>query len=215
MTRLSDFPGRPVGSEAVRWDQRSLDVDTVINTARTLRAEYIADHLRSAARAIALRSGLSAFFAAWRRRRQCRRTLKALTALDDRMLNDIGVDRAEIAATAALSCDASGDAAPSGGNSAWHGLAAWAAREVNRRRTLRELSALSDEMLADIGISRAEIPDIVDALSSGRTPDTTGATAGIAGIPAAEPVPAQLLALVEVRRSLQQAANQNLDRPAA
>ncbi len=212
MIRLSDFPGSPAGSEAVRWDQRSLDVLSVIQTARTLRAEYIADHLHSAAQAIGRWTGLSTLFAAWRRRRPHRRTLMALTALDDRVLNDIGVDRAEIAATAALSCDQT----PRSANSVWHGLSAWAEREVNRRRTLRELSTLSDEMLADIGISRAEIPAVVTALFAGQTRTATGETVDItADIPVTAPVPAQVLAFVAMRRSLQQAANQNLDRPAA
>lgn len=212
MIRLSDFPGNPAGSGAVRWDQRSVDVLSVIHTARTLRAEYIADHLHSAAKAIGRWTGLSALFAAWRHRRQRRRTLKALTALDDRVLNDIGVDRAEIAATAALSCDQT----PRSSNSVWHGLSAWAGREVNRRRTLRELSALTDEMLADIGISRAEIPAVVADLFAGQTQGAAGETVDItADIPVTAPVPAQVMAFMEVRRSLQRAANQNLNRPAA
>jgi uncharacterized protein YjiS (DUF1127 family) len=216
MIRLADFPGSPAGSEAVRWDQRSVDVLSVIHTARTLRAEYIADHLHSAAEALGRWTGLSDLFAAWRRRRQRRRTLKALTALDDRVLNDIGVDRFEIAATAALSCDASGKGTPRSGNSVWHGLGVWAEREVNRRRTLRELSALSDEMLADIGISRAEIPAVVADLFAGQTQTAAGETVDItADIPVTAPVPAQVMAFIEVRRSLQRAANQNLDRPAA
>ncbi len=212
MIRLTDFSGNPAGSEAVRWDQRSVDVLSVIQTARTLRAEYIADHLHSAAEAIGRWTGLSALFAAWRRHQQRRRTLKALTALDDRVLNDIGVDRAEIAATAALSCDKT----PRSGNSVWHGLGAWAEREVNRRRTLRELSALTDEMLADIGISRAEIPAVVADLFAGQTQTAAGETVDItADIPVTAPVPAQVMAFIEVRRSLQRAANRNLDRPAA
>ncbi|WP_193367684.1 DUF1127 domain-containing protein [Pelagibius marinus] len=212
MIRLSEFPGNPAGSGAVRWDQRSVDALSVIQTARTLRAEYIADHLHSAAESFGRWTGLSALVAAWRRRRQSRRTLKALTALDDHVLSDIGVNRAEIAATAALSCDKS----PRGENSVWHGLGAWAEREVHRRRTLRELSRLSDEMLADIGISRAEIPAVVADLFAGRTRTAAGETIDIStDIPVTAPVPAQVLAFVEVRRSLQRAANQNLDRPAA
>lgn len=212
MIRLSDFPGTPAGSEAVRWDQRSVDALSVIHTARTLRAEYIADHLHSAAEAFGRWTGLSAFFAAWHHRQQRRRTLKALTALDDRVLNDIGVDRAEIAATAALSCDKT----PRSGNSVWHGLGAWARREVNRRSTLRQLSALSDEMLADIGLSRAEIPAVAADLVAGHTRTAVGETVDIsADVPVMAPVPAQVMAFIEVRRSLQRAANQNLDRPAA
>lgn len=209
MIRLSELAGHAAGGETVWWDQRSPDVQSVIQSARTLRAAYIADFLYSGITAFGRWSGLSTLHAALRHRRQCRRTLNALAALDNRLLNDIGIDRAEIAATAALSC---GKPAESSG-SVWPGLAAWARRELRRRRTLRELSAMSDEMLADIGITRSEIPAVVAALfvehkRQGSGSESVNVTTDI-------PVTAEILAFMEVRRGSQQAANRNLDRPAA
>lgn len=216
MIRLTELAGGTAGSPAAGWDQRSVDVFSIVQTARTLRAEFIADHLHRGYSAFGRGfsafgrwSGVSGLVAALRRRAQRRRTLHALTALDTRALNDIGIDRAEIAATAALSCDA----APAGGGSAWHGLAAWAGREMRRRRTLRELSAMSDELLSDIGIARSEIPAIAAALVAEQSLEapTGNASAALHEVP----VTAQVLAFVEVRRGARPAANRNLDRPAA
>lgn len=50
---------------------------------------------------------------------------------------------------------------------AYHGvrkLARAVADRQDRKATMRELSALNDQMLADIGIDRADIPYVVDTL---------------------------------------------------
>lgn len=216
MIRLTEISGEMAGSTAVRWDQRSVDVLSVVQTARTLRADYIADHLRRGTRAFGTLvrwSGLADLLAAVKRRRERQRTLKALGQLDDRLLSDIGISRADIEATAAACCGQE----PKTGGSVWPRLAARIGRELRRRRTVLELSAMSDELLADIGISRADIPAVAAALVA-EAPQQTAAdeTAERAGeTPVAMPVPAQVLAFVQMRRSLQQAANENLDRPAA
>lgn len=209
MIRLTEISGNAVGSAAERWDQRSVDVLSIVQTARTLRAEFIADHLHSALETFGRWSGLRALVVALRRRLQHRRTLKALTQLDDRLLRDIGVSRTEIEATAAFCCSGEAEASIS----VWQRLGAWIAKERRRRETVRELSAMPDELLADIGIARAEIPAVATALVSGEPAETVG----VAAVEAARQVPvtAQVLAFVEVRRSLQQAANQNVNRPAA
>ena len=220
MIRLSEISGAPAGTPAVRWDQRSVDVLSVVQTARTLRADFIADHLRRGTQSFSRRSGLADLFATLKRRHERRRTLKALELLDDRMLGDIGISRADIQATAADCCGKQEVAS----RSVWHGLAAWARQEARRRRTVRELSAMSDEILADVGISRADIPAVAAALfmeqpqqtATGETA-TTETTTGDNGT--GVPVTAQVLAFVAMRRSQQQAANkaanQNADRPAA
>ena len=209
MIRLTEVATAPAGSNAERWGQRSLDVNSVIVSARTLRAEFIADHLNRTVKGFGRWSGLTALAAGLRRRLQERRTLKALESLDDRLLSDIGLSRAEIAATAALCCDA-----PQVNRvSVWQKLGHWLSRERARRRTVRELSAIPDSLLADVGISRADIPAIAAALVSDQ-PVATKDDAPVAAN-ATVPVSAQVLAFIEVRRSVQRANNQNVERPAA
>jgi uncharacterized protein YjiS (DUF1127 family) len=96
-----------------------------------------------------------------------------LERLDDRMLQDIGVQRFEIAAIAE-SVTARG--APSvslalGNLFAVLGrsLAAWS----ERRAALRELNALDDRMLRDIGITRADIPAVVAGMTAAGHVDGT------------------------------------------
>lgn len=217
MIRLTELHGNAAGSPAVRWDQRSVDVLSVVQTARTLRAEFIADHLHSGLEGFGRWSGLSALFATLRLRLQRRRTLMALGQLDDRLLSDIGISRAEIAATAAFCCTETAEPTPS----AWQRLAGWLSRQRSRRQTVRELSALSDEMLADIGIARGEIPAVVTAMFDAQPAQSLAAEDAEAVNQT--PVTAQVLAFIEVRRGAQGAANQaanhagnqNADRPAA
>jgi len=215
MTRLTEIHGGSAGNPAVRWDQRSLDVLSVVQTARVLRSQFIADHLHSGSTAFGRWTGLSALFASLGRRMKRRRTLKALGQLDNRMLSDIGVSRAEIAATAALCCAEKAESTPS----VWARLGAWLRRESARRRTVNELSAMSDDMLADIGIAREEIPAVAAAVAAGEPVVKHGEIAQPAvetpvELPVA-PVSAQVLAFIQLRRDAQQAANENVNRPAA
>ena len=209
MIRLTELATAPAGTTAARWDQRSFDVNSVFVSARNLRAAFIADHLQRTVKGFGRWSGLTALASGLRRRLQKRRTLKALEGLDDRLLSDIGLSRAEIAAATALCCDKPQDNAAS----VWQKLARRLSRERARRRTVRELSAIPDKLLEDVGISRADIPAIAAALVS----DAPVAAAAEAPVAAGSPVPvsAQVLAFIEVRRSVQRAANQNVERPAA
>lgn len=207
MSRLSELSGAATAAE--RWDQRSFDILTAVQTARTLRSQFIADHLGPTLTACARWSGLRGLFVALRRRLQHRRTLKALTQLDDRLLRDIGVSRADIEATATFCCQNQAEESPS----VWQRLGAWIAQERRRRETVRALSAMPEELLSDIGIARAEIPAVAAALVAGEQaePARDRPTETAQDVP----VSAQVLAFVEVRRSLQQTANQNVTRPAA
>lgn len=47
-------------------------------------------------------------------------------------------------------------------------LNAWLERRRSYRATLRELAALSDELLADVGLRRHEIPEVAARLTRGR-----------------------------------------------
>ena len=115
----------------------------------------------------------------WHKRRAA---IRELEALDDRILADIGlvrggideaVDRAAAARTAAQ-C-----AAPSVASGALATLRAWNPGRrtadvmarfrqwLKRRATIRELHALDDRVLADIGLLRPDIPATMDRLAAG------------------------------------------------
>lgn len=89
-----------------------------------------------------------------------------LDRLEDRMLDDIGIHRCEIDAiadsvtsrqTLSVSAALGNLLAVLGGS-----LAAWS----ERRAAYRELNALDDRMLRDIGITRADIPAVVAGMSA-------------------------------------------------
>lgn len=188
MTSLTELSGSDAGRKAAQPARRPLD-------------------------AFGRWSGLRAVAVALRRRLQHRRTLTALTQLDDRLLRDIGVSRADIEATVAFCCEQESEETPS----VWQRFGAWLNRERRRRQTVRELSAMPDEILADVGIERAEIAAVAAALVSERPAvqapgEAVRAARDVAG---AIPASASVLAFVELRRSVQQAANANLRRPAA
>ena len=217
MTRLTELRGVLAGSAAngatVRWDRRTFDVHSVIETARDRRAAYVAENLAGGLKFLSTWLGLTGLVTSFRRYVHRRRTLHQLSALDDRMLSDIGLNRADIQATAALS----GETPPAADSTLWYGLAAWASRELRRRRTLRELSAMPDQLLADIGIERSEIPAIAAALaerSSEATSNSHGEVA-VAAAPSKEALVAEVLAFTQVRRSVRRAVNQNHSRSSA
>lgn len=219
MTRLTELRGVLAGSApsgaTVRWDRPLLDVHSVIETARDQRAEFIAGNLAGGLKFLSAWLGLTGLATSFRRYVHRRRTLHQLSALDDRMLSDIGVNRAEIQATATLSCETPA----AQGNTLWHGLAAWAARESRRRRTLRELNAMPDELLADIGIERSEIPAIASALADKAAEaisDSNGSLpAATAEAPRGDALVAEVIAFTQVRRSVRRAVNQNESRSSA
>lgn len=118
-------------------------------------------------------SGLLARFRSWQQRRA---TIGALEALDDRLLNDIGLCRGEIRAavaggsarsmapSVATSVKAAAGTQTAGALSQsplgrliarpFSALSHW----LRRHRTISELRALDDRMLADIGLIRGQIP---------------------------------------------------------
>lgn len=106
-----------------------------------------------------------------------RSAIRELSALDDRMLADIGLVRGDIPSVVEELLPATG---PSAGSSALAALARLARtlteaavalkaavrRRLERRATIRQLEALSDRMLADIGLVRGDIPGFVDGRRS-------------------------------------------------
>jgi len=104
------------------------------------------------------------------RRRAIRRELREL---DDRSLADIGVNRWDIEK---IADKAAGKPAPSASALAreFAGLARAALVDPVRAKlregqTYRDLMALDDHALMDIGITRGQIPAIVEGLRDGRT----------------------------------------------
>ena len=87
--------------------------------------------------------------------------VRELRMLDQRMLADIGLSPSDIDRVAAESV---------GGNGQWliRSLVGYAVRLVanwaQKREAYRSLMALDARMLADIGLTRADIPQLVDAM---------------------------------------------------
>jgi uncharacterized protein YjiS (DUF1127 family) len=86
--------------------------------------------------------------------------VRELQALDERTLRDIGVSKSEIDRVAAESAGGDEWVVISLAKLIGRKLAAWS----SRRDAYRRLMSLDDRMLADIGISRAEIPEVIKAM---------------------------------------------------
>ena len=99
--------------------------------------------------------------------------VRELQALDERMLRDIGVTKADIDHVAAESVGGNEWVVVSLAKLLGRKLAAWS----SRRDAYRRLMALDDRMLADIGLNRAEIPAVVKAMNGAPT-GASGAQSG-------------------------------------
>ena len=93
-----------------------------------------------------------------------RETIAQLQGLDDRLLADIGLERGMLdqVADAVVADEAGARAKPAGPLAA---LRRW----YQRQATIRELRALDDRMLADIGIERDDIVATVERQTQSKT----------------------------------------------
>ena len=112
----------------------------------------------------------------WHKRRAA---IRELEALDDRILADIGlvrggIDEAVDRAAAARMAEQSTAPFLLSPLHAWNpgrqaaGLMTRFRQWLQRRATIRELQALDDRMLADIGLLRPDIPAAMDRLAAGK-----------------------------------------------
>ena len=85
-----------------------------------------------------------------------RRTVAIMQGLDARMLADIGVERYEIESLVY------GKTAESAKGWSFKSAVAAIVRRIQRAQAVRALAALPDHMLADIGVERAMIGEVVD-----------------------------------------------------
>ncbi len=216
MTRLNDLQKAAQGGTEVRWDPRSVDVLTAVQTARRMRARYTAEMLSQGFFAIARLSGVTALCAALLRGHQRRRTLRELSNLSNRDLADIGLERSDIAAIASEAT-----APKANHRSIWHMLAEGLRRAYLRRRTIRQLSEISDRMLRDIGIERADIDRIATALANGtvgRTATAETVAAGAKGVRIPEAMALLSISPGKLGRDIARqpvAANENFGHPSA
>jgi len=103
----------------------------------------------------------NAFVRPLRRYLARRRTIAALSRLDDHMLADIGLARADIPLVASHEDTAP---APRPSRALWADVLASVRRNRRRRATIRALKRLPDYLLEDIGIPRWRIEEAVETL---------------------------------------------------
>lgn len=142
------------------------DVDSALAESRHLRATAVVRFIAHAADVFARVTGLKLLSETVvrpiRNAMKRRATLGQLYRLNDRMLEDIGLDRGTILGYAEnVSAGQPGEPK----QTLFERFRSW--RQV--RATVRELEALNDHLLADIGLQRAEIAETVKAAGLAET----------------------------------------------
>ncbi len=136
----------------------------LVQEARRLQAAAMRKILVKLGGGIADVSGLNLLTAKIRRSISRHRTLAALSALGDRDLADIGLNRSTIYGKAN---DISRESVPAV-SSFWSRQVRRWKEDSDRRRTVRELLSMDDRILADIGFERSQVWDISEELTRNR-----------------------------------------------
>ncbi len=161
MTRLTELDGAVRASPRPARMQQA-EMESLILAARYARAAFVARMAGRLAAALARGFGAvnRALLSPVRGYLRERRTVAELERLNDHMLADIGLQRGQIHAAAAEVCRDGAAAGPSLGRR----LSVWLTLSLERGATIRDLRALPDAVLRDIGVERASIPDVADKL---------------------------------------------------
>jgi uncharacterized protein YjiS (DUF1127 family) len=136
-------------------------VQDLVQEARRLQAQFLRQSVVSLSGKFADLTGLNLLISKIRRANSRRKTLSALSALSDRNLADIGLHRSGIEAKAIETSETQVPAV----NGLWNRIARRAREERDRRRTVRDLLAMEDRLLADIGFERSQVWDYADAMT--------------------------------------------------
>lgn len=139
----------------------------VLNTARAAQAEVLGSAVARGFKLLARYTGLSDLAHLLKagvidplRRGACyRRTLDELRHLDAHRLHDIGMTRDDLERFA---WQAALEQVPAGKSRPW--LLTWLRAHFRRQDLVRQLTALEDRSLADIGVERGDIGAIVDQM---------------------------------------------------
>ena len=143
----------------------STDIQTLVKRGRRLQAE---------AATSVFGQSFAAITRGWRRRQ----TIKQLQGLSNRMLDDIGLSRDQIAEVATQLAARPASATPHRGEPIMRTFLAKARRARLRRASIRELEQLSDRVLADIGMTRSQIPAAVDRALKTKSAQAPAAPSG-------------------------------------
>lgn len=153
MTRLT--AAELAALESAKGSGSDIDIEALLREARIMRAQVVSELFGKALRWLGTSLGLHQMGEQLARRRLYRRTLAALSRLDDRELADIGISPTELRSAARAAAGL--DAATRPGLFARLRQAAAEARE--RRQAARDLALLDRHLLQDIGVE----PDGIEA----------------------------------------------------
>lgn len=134
-------------------------VADLVQKARRMQAQYMRRTLIAGGSKFTDLTGLNLLIARARRGYSRRATLSALAKLSDRNLADIGLHRSSIEAKA---IETAREQVPAVDGLWTRVVRRWNV-ERDRQRTVRDLLALDDRLLSDIGFERSQVWDYAEA----------------------------------------------------
>jgi uncharacterized protein YjiS (DUF1127 family) len=137
----------------------------LVQEARRLQAAALRTFVLKLSAVVADVTGVNLLAAKLRRAYGRRQTMAALAALSDRNLADIGLHRGTIGAK---SVELSQESVPEV-RGFWHRVARRWREDNDRRRTVQDLLAMDDRILADIGFERSQVWDYAEEMTRGRS----------------------------------------------